>query len=61
MLATEHYKQPMWLGEVQEIANLFFVALFTCELVFKLYALGFHVSNYEAPIQCEWFETLKMN
>ena len=44
VLATEHYNQPDWLSRFQEGANLTFVALFTVELFFKLYALGFHVS-----------------
>ena len=44
VLATEHYNQPDWLSRFQEGANLTFVALFTVELFFKVYALGFHVS-----------------
>ncbi|XP_066283363.1 voltage-dependent L-type calcium channel subunit alpha-1D-like isoform X4 [Branchiostoma lanceolatum] len=39
-LASEHYKQPPWLEEVQKISNLFFVSLFTLEMFIKMYALG---------------------
>ena len=41
VLATEHYRQPTWLDQFQEITNLFFVVLFTLEMLLKMYALGF--------------------
>jgi len=41
VLATEHHKQPPWLDEFQEYTNLFFVCLFTGEMLLKMYALGF--------------------
>ncbi|XP_055922391.1 voltage-dependent calcium channel type D subunit alpha-1 isoform X4 [Eupeodes corollae] len=41
VLATEHYKQPIWLDDFQDNTNIFFVALFTCEMVLKMYSLGF--------------------
>lgn len=41
VLATEHYKQPPWLDEFQEATNMFFVGLFTVEMVLKMYSLGF--------------------
>ncbi|KAJ1530607.1 hypothetical protein ONE63_005487 [Megalurothrips usitatus] len=41
VLATEHYKQPEWLDFFQEVTNLFFVALFTMEMLLKMYSLGF--------------------
>ncbi|KAK3913679.1 Voltage-dependent calcium channel type D subunit alpha-1 [Frankliniella fusca] len=41
VLATEHYKQPEWLDYFQEVTNLFFVALFTMEMLLKMYSLGF--------------------
>ena len=44
VLATEHYRQPAWLDYFQEYVNLFFVVLFTCEMVLKMYSLGFQVS-----------------
>ncbi len=44
VLATEHYRQPAWLDDFQEITNLFFVVLFTCEMFLKMYSLGFQVS-----------------
>ena len=45
VLATEHYRQPAWLDDFQEITNLFFVVLFTCEMFLKMYSLGFQVSS----------------
>jgi len=41
VLATEHHGQPLWLDDFQEYTNLFFVCLFTCEMLLKMYALGF--------------------
>lgn len=41
VLATEHHHQPPWLDEFQEVTNLFFVALFTMEMILKMYSLGF--------------------
>jgi voltage-dependent calcium channel L type alpha-1D len=41
VLATEHHNQPLWLDDFQEYTNLFFVCLFTCEMLLKMYALGF--------------------
>ncbi|RZF39363.1 hypothetical protein LSTR_LSTR000884 [Laodelphax striatellus] len=41
VLATEHYQQPEWLDHFQEYTNMFFVALFTMEMFFKMYSLGF--------------------
>ena len=56
VLGTEHYRQPMWLNHFQvellrtqlflkvfnfqDLTNLFFVVLFTCEMILKMYALG---------------------
>ena len=45
VLATEHYRQPAWLDYFQEYVNLFFVVLFTFEMVLKMYSLGFQVSQ----------------
>ena len=45
VLATEHYRQPAWLDYFQEYVNLFFVVLFTFEMVLKMYSLGFQVSH----------------
>merc|ERR1719471_806431 len=39
VLATEHHQQE-WLDNFQEYTNLFFVCLFTCEMLLKMYALG---------------------
>lgn len=44
VLATEHYRQPAWLDDFQNITNLFFIVLFTCEMFIKMYSLGFQVS-----------------
>merc|ERR1719204_1481362 len=41
VLATEHHDQPLWLDDFQEYTNLFFVCIFTCEMLLKMYALGF--------------------
>nr|XP_033321554.1 muscle calcium channel subunit alpha-1 isoform X2 [Megalopta genalis] len=40
VLATEHYNQPRWLDEFQEITNMFFIALFSMEMMLKMYSLG---------------------
>ncbi|XP_028900764.2 muscle calcium channel subunit alpha-1 isoform X2 [Zeugodacus cucurbitae] len=41
VLATEHYDQPIWLDNFQEYTNIFFIGLFTCEMMLKMYSLGF--------------------
>ncbi|GAA6069276.1 calcium channel, voltage-dependent, L type, alpha 1F subunit isoform X1, partial [Tachysurus ichikawai] len=38
--ASEHYNQPDWLTEVQEIANKVLLSLFTFEMLLKMYSLG---------------------
>ncbi|KAH3892449.1 hypothetical protein DPMN_016567, partial [Dreissena polymorpha] len=40
VLTSEHYLQPQWLDQFQEIANIFFVSLFTMEMLVKMYSLG---------------------
>ncbi|XP_065218942.1 muscle calcium channel subunit alpha-1 isoform X4 [Planococcus citri] len=40
VLATEHYLQPEWLGDFQEISNHVFVSIFTFEMLLKMYSLG---------------------
>ncbi|XP_037295286.1 muscle calcium channel subunit alpha-1 isoform X2 [Manduca sexta] len=40
VLASEHYQQPHWLDHFQEYGNAFFVALFTLEMLVKMYSLG---------------------
>lgn len=40
-LASEHDKQPEFLDKFQEAANIFFVTLFSFEMVVKMYSLGF--------------------
>ncbi|GBP31103.1 Voltage-dependent calcium channel type D subunit alpha-1 [Eumeta japonica] len=40
VLASEHYQQPEWLDHFQEYGNAFFVALFTLEMLVKMYSLG---------------------
>ncbi|XP_013174778.1 PREDICTED: muscle calcium channel subunit alpha-1-like isoform X5 [Papilio xuthus] len=40
VLASEHYHQPAWLDLFQEYGNAFFVALFTLEMLVKMYSLG---------------------
>ena len=46
VLATEHYRQPAWLDDFQEITNLFFVVLFTFEMFLKMYSLGVQVKPH---------------
>ncbi|XP_046670944.1 muscle calcium channel subunit alpha-1-like [Homalodisca vitripennis] len=41
VLTTEHYGQPNWLDDFQEATNMFFIALFTLEMLLKMYTLGF--------------------
>ncbi|KAG7199961.1 hypothetical protein KM043_014390 [Ampulex compressa] len=41
VLATEHYNQPDWLDDFQEVTNMFFIALFSMEMMLKMYSLGF--------------------
>ncbi|XP_018043904.1 PREDICTED: muscle calcium channel subunit alpha-1 isoform X2 [Atta colombica] len=41
VLATEHYDQPKWLDHFQEITNMFFIVLFSMEMILKMYSLGF--------------------
>ncbi|KAL7827597.1 hypothetical protein SRHO_G00333150 [Serrasalmus rhombeus] len=39
-ISSEHYNQPEWLTEVQEVANKVLLAMFTCEMLIKMYSLG---------------------
>ncbi|XP_032677442.1 muscle calcium channel subunit alpha-1 isoform X4 [Odontomachus brunneus] len=41
VLATEHYDQPHWLDDFQDITNKFFIVLFSMEMMLKMYSLGF--------------------
>ncbi|XP_050450291.1 muscle calcium channel subunit alpha-1 isoform X2 [Cataglyphis hispanica] len=41
VLATEHYNQPHWLDNFQEYTNMFFIVLFSMEMMLKMYSLGF--------------------
>ncbi|XP_060087546.1 LOW QUALITY PROTEIN: voltage-dependent L-type calcium channel subunit alpha-1S [Heteronotia binoei] len=41
-IASEHHQQPEWLTQVQDIANRVLLALFTVEMILKMYALGLH-------------------
>ncbi|XP_073242529.1 voltage-dependent calcium channel type A subunit alpha-1-like [Porites lutea] len=38
--ATQHYGQPDWLRQFQDIAEIVFISFFFCEMVMKLYGLG---------------------
>lgn len=40
-LVSEHYRQPLWLDDFQEMCNRIFVTLFTLEMFLKMYSLGF--------------------
>ncbi|KAI4895074.1 hypothetical protein NFI96_006525 [Prochilodus magdalenae] len=39
-ISSEHYNQPEWLTEVQDVANKVLLAMFTCEMLIKMYSLG---------------------
>ncbi|CAL8323766.1 unnamed protein product [Merluccius merluccius] len=39
-ISSEHYNQPDWLTEVQDIANKVLLAMFTLEMLVKMYSLG---------------------
>uniref|UniRef100_A0A8C5N2Z8 Voltage-dependent L-type calcium channel subunit alpha n=1 Tax=Leptobrachium leishanense TaxID=445787 RepID=A0A8C5N2Z8_9ANUR len=39
-IASEHYHQSDWLTEVQDTANKVLLALFTAEMLLKMYSLG---------------------
>ncbi|XP_029995135.1 voltage-dependent L-type calcium channel subunit alpha-1D isoform X4 [Sphaeramia orbicularis] len=39
-IASEHYDQPDWLTEVQDVANKVLLAMFTLEMLVKMYSLG---------------------
>ncbi|XP_019371092.1 PREDICTED: voltage-dependent L-type calcium channel subunit alpha-1C isoform X4 [Gavialis gangeticus] len=39
-IASEHYHQSNWLTEVQDTANKVLLALFTAEMLLKMYSLG---------------------
>ncbi|XP_062825988.1 voltage-dependent L-type calcium channel subunit alpha-1D isoform X8 [Anolis carolinensis] len=39
-ISSEHYNQPDWLTQIQDIANKVLLALFTCEMLIKMYSLG---------------------
>ncbi|XP_068589782.1 voltage-dependent L-type calcium channel subunit alpha-1D isoform X1 [Cebidichthys violaceus] len=39
-IASEHYNQPDWLTKVQDVANKVLLAMFTLEMLVKMYSLG---------------------
>ncbi|XP_041081104.1 voltage-dependent L-type calcium channel subunit alpha-1D-like [Polyodon spathula] len=39
-ISSEHYNQPFWLTQVQDIANKVLLSCFTCEMLVKMYSLG---------------------
>ncbi|KAF4093538.1 hypothetical protein AMELA_G00003120 [Ameiurus melas] len=39
-ISSEHYNQPDWLTEVQGVANKVLLAMFTSEMLVKMYSLG---------------------
>ncbi|XP_073456845.1 voltage-dependent L-type calcium channel subunit alpha-1F isoform X2 [Aquarana catesbeiana] len=41
-IASEHYRQPEWLTQIQGYANKVLLSLFTVEMLLKLYSLGIH-------------------
>jgi voltage-dependent calcium channel L type alpha-1D len=41
VLASEYHTQPDWMEQFQFYANIFFIILFTIEMILKMYSLGF--------------------
>nr|XP_019606371.1 PREDICTED: voltage-dependent L-type calcium channel subunit alpha-1S [Rhinolophus sinicus] len=39
-IASEHHNQPLWLTHLQDVANQVLLALFTIEMLMKMYGLG---------------------
>uniref|UniRef100_A0A8C8HES8 Voltage-dependent L-type calcium channel subunit alpha n=1 Tax=Oncorhynchus tshawytscha TaxID=74940 RepID=A0A8C8HES8_ONCTS len=39
-ISSEHYNQPDWLTQVQDVANKVLLGMFTCEMMTKMYSLG---------------------
>uniref|UniRef100_A0A8C5SZE5 Voltage-dependent L-type calcium channel subunit alpha n=1 Tax=Laticauda laticaudata TaxID=8630 RepID=A0A8C5SZE5_LATLA len=39
-IASEHYRQPYWLTQIQAYANKVLLSLFTLEMLLKMYSLG---------------------
>ncbi|KAM8812411.1 voltage-dependent L-type calcium channel subunit alpha-1S [Rhynchonycteris naso] len=39
-IASEHHDQPLWLTHLQDVANRVLLALFTLEMLVKMYGLG---------------------
>uniref|UniRef100_A0AAV2M246 Ion transport domain-containing protein n=1 Tax=Knipowitschia caucasica TaxID=637954 RepID=A0AAV2M246_KNICA len=39
-IASEHYNQPEWLTQLQDVANKLLLSMFTCEMLVKVYSLG---------------------
>ncbi|XP_066883477.1 voltage-dependent L-type calcium channel subunit alpha-1S isoform X2 [Kogia breviceps] len=39
-IASEHHRQPLWLTHLQDVANRALLALFTVEMLVKMYGLG---------------------
>uniref|UniRef100_A0A8C1NXN3 Voltage-dependent L-type calcium channel subunit alpha n=1 Tax=Cyprinus carpio TaxID=7962 RepID=A0A8C1NXN3_CYPCA len=41
--ASEHYSQPQWLTDIQGVSNKILLALFTLEMLMKIYSFGFQI------------------
>uniref|UniRef100_A0A4W4GLI8 Voltage-dependent L-type calcium channel subunit alpha n=1 Tax=Electrophorus electricus TaxID=8005 RepID=A0A4W4GLI8_ELEEL len=39
-ISSEHYNQPYWLTQIQEVVNKVLLSLFTVEMLVKMYSLG---------------------
>ncbi|XP_065657251.1 probable voltage-dependent N-type calcium channel subunit alpha-1B isoform X8 [Hydra vulgaris] len=40
ILVVQHYKQPQWVTDIKDVAQLVFMVFFLLEVILKLYALG---------------------
>ncbi|XP_042197960.1 voltage-dependent L-type calcium channel subunit alpha-1S-like isoform X3 [Callorhinchus milii] len=43
LIALEHHREPQWLTQMQDVGNKVLLALFTVEMLLKMYSLGFQV------------------
>eukprot|EP00794_Sanderia_malayensis_P006128 gene6128-6833_t len=57
-VATQHYGQPDWLTQIQEICSILFISIFFIEMCLKFYALGWRAyfkssfNTFDAIVVC---------
>ncbi|KAM4720909.1 LOW QUALITY PROTEIN: voltage-dependent L-type calcium channel subunit alpha-1D [Rhinophrynus dorsalis] len=63
-ISSEHYNQPNWLTQIQDIANKVLLACFTCEMLVKMYSLGLQAyfvslfNRFDCFVVCGVTETI---